>query len=162
MHFSTLVLALLSVTSSTIAASDYQPLFATYPGFGQNLTTTFHYSQTVTIGQIIRFSGQGGWDSTGASSPTIENQIEQAFENIDTALKSAGSQGLQDLVSIKSFHASDLSTALDAMVTVMEEKLGSLKPTWTAIGNISLALESQGQMVEIEGEAFLSGDVRAR
>ena len=35
--------------------------FNTYPGYGEVLTETYHYSQSVRIGDFIECAGQGGW-----------------------------------------------------------------------------------------------------
>ena len=36
-------------------------IFNTYPGYGEVLTETYHYSQSVRIGDFIECAGQGGW-----------------------------------------------------------------------------------------------------
>ena len=66
-----------------------------YPGFGERAAQQTHYSQAVRLpgptGDIIQISGQGGWDrATSEFNPNWAEQIDQAFENVDVALKDAG------------------------------------------------------------------------
>lgn len=60
---------------------------ATYPGTGASNTENYHYSQAVKVGNIIKTSGQGGWDDKGAIDKDVRRQIEKAFENAMTAVK---------------------------------------------------------------------------
>ncbi|KAH8800351.1 Endoribonuclease L-PSP/chorismate mutase-like protein [Xylogone sp. PMI_703] len=146
--------AFLTLIPMSLAWLEPQPArFSSYGGFGQNLTSGFHYSQAVRMGNFIRVAGQGGWDAnTGNISNNITIQIQNAFKNIDIALKAAGSRGLEDLVSIHSFHTGDAAAALPIVTQTMQAVLGDLEPTWTAVGVTQLAFSNQ--VVEIEAEAW--------
>jgi enamine deaminase RidA (YjgF/YER057c/UK114 family) len=131
------------------------PIFIGTPGFGQNLTTEFHYSQLVRIGNYVRISGQGGWDpETGALTPDIATQVNNAFDSLNLALEAAGSSnGLGDLISINSYHVGDLGAGLGNVRAVMKQRIPKVLPTWTAVGVTGLAFE--GQLVEIQAEAWI-------
>ncbi|KIR82869.1 endoribonuclease L-PSP [Cryptococcus gattii E566] len=60
----------------------------------------FGYSQAVRVGDTIQCSGQGGWDPETGDFPKtkeINAQIDQAFRNVDLALKAAGSKGWEQV-----------------------------------------------------------------
>lgn len=68
----------------------------TYPGTGQDNTNQYHYSQAVKVGNIIRTSGQGGWDDNGNivkagkdekdEKNNKDLEVAKAFENAMTAV----------------------------------------------------------------------------
>lgn len=60
-----------------------------YPGTGK-ANEKFHYSQAVKVGNIIRTSGQGGWDDENEGKideKNSKNQVPIAFKNAMRALK---------------------------------------------------------------------------
>lgn len=60
-----------------------------YPGTGKS-NEQFHYSQAVKVGNIIRTSGQGGWDDNNGGKIDEENPLDQvpiAFKNAMRALQ---------------------------------------------------------------------------
>lgn len=141
MKLSTFVAALSSAALCCLAAStarasnsNLSSMPSTYSGFGQNLTTGFHYLQAVRIGPFVRAIGQGVWDESGNLIPNLQTQIETTFNNINTALKTTRSNGLANVISLRSFHMGDAAAALPIMVSTVEARLGaSLEPTWTAL-----------------------------
>jgi enamine deaminase RidA (YjgF/YER057c/UK114 family) len=57
-----------------------------------------HYSQIVVIGNMAKLSGQGGWDETGELSKyDWQQQIDNAFDNVERVLKAAGLRGWEDV-----------------------------------------------------------------
>lgn len=67
--------------------------FFSYGGYGDKALKDFHYSQAARLPDgRIELSGQGGWDpETGKCKETLEEQVSQAFANIELALQTAGS-----------------------------------------------------------------------
>jgi len=67
--------------------------FFSYGGYGDRALKDLHYSQAARLPDgRIELSGQGGWDpATGKCKETIEEQVSQAFANIELALQTAGS-----------------------------------------------------------------------
>lgn len=80
----------------------------------------------------------GGWDPTSNKeigiSSNLQEEIEQAFKNVDITLKDAGGKGWSQVYRVNSYH-----THLDKDVTrIMGELFGKWmpdhRPIWTEIG----------------------------
>jgi enamine deaminase RidA (YjgF/YER057c/UK114 family) len=68
------------------------------PGAGEKHSDLGHYSQNVVIGNMAKLSGQGGWDETGELSKyDWQQQIDNAFDNVERVLKAAGLRGWEDV-----------------------------------------------------------------
>lgn len=81
--------------------------YYSYAGFGERAARDTHYSQAVRLpsptGDIIQISGQGGWDrDTSEFNLNWAEQIDQAFENVDVALKEAGGKYVPFLLLVPS------------------------------------------------------------
>ncbi|KAL7794931.1 Endoribonuclease L-PSP/chorismate mutase-like protein [Trichoderma afarasin] len=152
---SSLATCVLATSKPTSFAATAGPIFIDTPGFGQNLSTEFHYSQAVRIGNYVKILGQGGWDpQTGELVADIATQVNNAFDSLTLALKAAGSSnGLADLISINSYHVGDLASGLGNVTAVMEKRIPKVFPTWTAVGVTGLAFAEQ--LVEIQAEAWI-------
>ena len=133
-----------------------------YPGFGQQLSDTTHYSQAVRIPgnpSLIKCSGQGGWDpETGAIEPptskaAIETQVAQAFSNVDLTLRNAGSKRGWSDVYLARIYFVDLETPglFEKTVECMKQWCPDHRPVVTGVTVQGLALE--GMRIEIEVEA---------
>lgn len=89
-----------------------------YDGVGKTNLEHYGYNQAVKVGDRIECSGQGellsmsfamgcmessdrcvgGWDAkTGEIQSDISGQIDQAFKNVDIALKDAGGRGWEQV-----------------------------------------------------------------
>jgi enamine deaminase RidA (YjgF/YER057c/UK114 family) len=95
----------------------------------------------------------GGWDpTTGALPPDTPAtpQIEQAFKNVDIALRHAGaSKGWTQVYRVNSYHTQLDDGVLAKMKAEFEKWLGpSHRPIWTCVEVPKLGLE--GMKVEIE------------
>jgi enamine deaminase RidA (YjgF/YER057c/UK114 family) len=103
----------------------------------------------------------GGWNpSPDISSPAtwiasdIDAEIDQAFANVELALKTAGGKGWSEVYSIRSYHLPLDETATSAMVRNLKQWCGpNHRPIWTQVGVASLDLETM--RVEIEVEALV-------
>jgi len=60
-----------------------KPEFFITPGYGDRLRNELHYSQAVKIGDRIETSGQGGWDNELQIPESLEDEIAQAFQNVE-------------------------------------------------------------------------------
>lgn len=60
-------------------------------------------------------------DDKGTQPQTVPEQIDQAFVNVDTALKDAGSAGWSQVYRVNSFHIALDKEAQDAMVRNFKE-----------------------------------------
>lgn len=137
------------------------PQFFTYPGYGERATQNGHMTQSVRLGSEVQISGQGGWDrSTDKISRDLTTQIEQAFENVDVALKAAGSKGWEEVFAIRSYSVPMDEEMLEILVATQKKWCGERMPIWTAVGVPRLALD--GMKVEIEVRAWSPQEGRER
>ncbi|KAM0154654.1 hypothetical protein ACHAQE_005751 [Botrytis cinerea] len=129
-----------------------------YEGYGETTAKqNFWYSQAVRVGDIIECSGQvaltGGWDRITEKIPSdIEKQIEQAFDNVEAALKTAGSKGWEDVFSLTSHHMPMSDKAMEIMVRLLKKYCPNHQPIWTSLGVPALAFPDM--KVEIEVRAY--------
>ena len=90
-------------------------------------------------------------------SPDLDTEIDQAFANVELALKSAGGKGWSQVYSMRSYHLPIDEAATSAVVRNLQQWLGpDHHPIWTQIGVASLGLETM--RVEIEVEAYLGDE----
>lgn len=135
-------------------------------GFGTNLSVDFHYSQAVQLpGNIIKLSGQGGWDPiTGEivradSAELVADQVDRAFVNVDEILRLAGAEGgwrgvyqvRSYVVGIEEFDGA----VMTATVASLQKWCPEHKPLLTAVPVERLVLD--GMRIEVEVEAFHGG-----
>jgi len=108
------------------------------PGYGDTMLATRHYHQAVKIGDRVEISGQGGWDDDLNFPESLEDEIVQAFENVERTLASAGASW-RDVISVNSYHvASEPDTIGDAhndvMIAQFRKWMGDRAPIWTETG----------------------------
>ncbi|CAE6442367.1 unnamed protein product [Rhizoctonia solani] len=125
--------------------------YANYEGAGQANSDTCHYSQAVIIGDIVRTSGQGGWDGAGNVVADVKKQIDLAFENVDKALRAVGLRGWEDVFSVRSYHR-DIDTTFPMVVDKFKQRIPGHRPTWTCVQVARLAFPEME--IEIEVEAY--------
>ncbi|KAH7226654.1 Endoribonuclease L-PSP/chorismate mutase-like protein [Fusarium oxysporum] len=124
-----------------------------YEGVGKTNNKEYSYSQAVRVGNTIKCSGQGGWDSEGnIDKEDLKGQIDLAFKNVEKNLKDAGARGWADVHSVRSYHIS-LSGSFDLMVEQFRKWMPDHQPTWTCVGVTELGIP--GMIVEIEVEASI-------
>lgn len=131
--------------------------YTDYPGFGDYARTHLSYRQAVRIDSQIHCSGQGGWtvnltNNTISFPSTLEAQIDQAFQNVNTALHAAGSTGWNQVYRLNSYHT-DIDAATPIMTRCFRKYLGDHQVIWTEIGVSKLGAE--GMDVELEVSAYL-------
>ncbi|GAQ11628.1 rutC family protein YjgH [Aspergillus lentulus] len=122
-----------------------------YPGVGEANNRDYSYSQAVRIGDIVKCSGQGGWDDSGnIDGNDLPGQIVKAFQNVEKNLRNAGLRGWEDVYSVRSYHIS-LEKSFDLMVEQLKKAMPCHQPIWTCVGVRELGIP--GMIVEIEVEA---------
>lgn len=127
--------------------------FFNYPGTETN-AEDYHYSQAVKIGNIVRTSGQGGWDADGKITPDLNKEIKTAFGNVLKAIQAVDSRlGFDNIYAIRSYHL-DMDVSFDVMTAQFKELFPNHRPIWTCVQIGKLGLE--GMQVEIEVEANIT------
>ncbi|OGM44723.1 L-PSP endoribonuclease family protein [Aspergillus bombycis] len=121
-----------------------------YPGVGERNRQTFKYSQAVRISDRIECSGQGGWDpNTGEFYKEINAQIDQAFANVDLALRTAGGKGWSQVYRVNSYHVPINNEALEAMVRNFRKWMPDHEPLWTCVGVTRLGEDDMRVEIEV-------------
>ncbi|KAK4160399.1 Endoribonuclease L-PSP/chorismate mutase-like protein [Cladorrhinum sp. PSN259] len=120
-----------------------------YKGFGEAKCKELWYSQAIRVGDRIECAGQGGWDpETQVVKKDISDEIDQAFSNVDLALKTAGGKGWCQVYKINVYTTVMNEEAIGALVRNLQTWLPDHQPIMTAVGVNALGLE--GMRVEIE------------
>lgn len=131
--------------------------FTSTPGYGQTLFDLLHYRQAVRVGDRVDISGQGGWDDDITFPESLEDEIVQAFENVERTLATVGATWT-DVIAVDSFHIPTVEDTIgDAhnrvMVEQFRKRMGDRAPIWTQIG--VAALGAPGMRVEIRVTALV-------
>ncbi|KAF7540793.1 hypothetical protein G7Z17_g12099 [Cylindrodendrum hubeiense] len=128
-----------------------------YAGFGEWANVNLGYSQAVRVGDRIECSGQGGWKAPETLPLSlddvfprdIKSEIEQAFRNVDTALKTAGGKGWSQVFRVNSYHT-DLTDEVTALMTENFRKwMPDHQPIWTQIGVAKLGAKDMNVEIEV-------------
>lgn len=114
-----------------------EPEFFATAGYGETQLANMHYSQAVRTGDRVETSGQGGWDDDWNFPEALEDEIVQAFENVERTLAAAGATW-GDVISVNSYHVPDSADFFEAhnrvMVEQFRKRMGDRSPIWTEIG----------------------------
>ncbi|KAL7794929.1 Endoribonuclease L-PSP/chorismate mutase-like protein [Trichoderma afarasin] len=123
--------------------------YYSYEGVGVRNREIFSYSQAVRVGDRIECAGQGGWDpKTGAYQKDLNAQIDQAFANVEIALKDAGGKGWSQVYRINTYHVPISNESLEAVTRNIRQYMPGHQPIWTAVGVARLAEDDM--LIEIE------------
>ena len=124
--------------------------FFNYPGTESN-SESFHYSQAVKIGTMVKTSGQGGWDESGKITSDVEKQVAVAFENVEKALKEVDSRlSWENVYAVRSYHI-NMEETFEMVTSNFKKFLPGNRPVWTCVEIGKLGIE--GMVIEIEVEA---------
>ena len=134
--------------------------FAT-PGYGDTQLTNMHYHQAVRVGNRIETSGQGGWDDDWNFPESLEDEIVQAFENLERTLTQAGA-AWSDVIAVDSYHIAASADSIGddhnrVMVEQFRRRMGDRSPIWTELGVATLGAPKM--RVEIRVTAILGHGV---
>jgi enamine deaminase RidA (YjgF/YER057c/UK114 family) len=118
------------------------PTFFATPGYGATQLASMHYNQAVRIGDRVETSGQGGWDEDWNFPDTLEEEIVQAFENVERTLVTAGATW-RDVIAVNSYHIPDSPDSIGeahnrVMVEQFRKRMGDRAPIWTQSGVTAL------------------------
>ncbi|GAA2272059.1 RidA family protein [Glycomyces scopariae] len=134
-----------------------EPQFFVTPGAGEKLHALLGYSQAVCIGDRVEISGQGGWNDDIEFPEDLEEEIVQAFDNVERVLAAAGA-GWPDVVSVDSYHLPDDPAYIGErpgriMAEQFRKRMDGREPIWTELG--VAALGAPGMRVEIRVTAIV-------
>ncbi|KAK9445207.1 endoribonuclease L-PSP, partial [Metarhizium brunneum] len=83
--------------------------------------------------------GQQNLERFGYNQAEINEQIDQAFANVELCLKNAGGQGWSQVFHINSYHVSLNDEAMAAMTRNLDRYMPDHRPIWTVVGVPRLA-----------------------
>lgn len=111
--------------------------------------TSTRYSASLTLFNLTT-SDTGGWDpKTGVFLKEINEQIDQAFANVDLNLKDAGGKGWEQVFRVNSYHVPINNEALDAMVRNFKRWMPNHQPIWTCVGVTRLGEDDMRVEIEV-------------
>lgn len=117
-----------------------KPAFFITPGYGERLLQLLHYSQALKIGDRVETSGQGGWDDDLKIPDTLQEEIVQAFRNVERTLATAGASW-KDVVHVNSYHVGGFPPEVnETMAKLYREYMPDHAPIWTQLGVEALGL----------------------
>lgn len=130
--------------------------FAT-PGYGEALHANLHYHQAVRVGDRVETSGQGGWDDDMNFPDSLQDEIVQAFDNVERTLAQAGATW-RDVIAVNSYHIAAAADSIgdqhnQVMVQQFRSRMGDRAPIWTQTG--VTALGAPKMRVEIRVTAIV-------
>jgi enamine deaminase RidA (YjgF/YER057c/UK114 family) len=137
-----------------------KPEFFATPGYGDTQLANMHYNQAVRLGNRVETSGQGGWDDEWNFPEALEDEIVQAFDNVERTLTVAGATW-RDVVAVNSYHIPESDDFIGevhnrVMVEQLRKRMGERAPIWTEIG--VAALGAPKMRIEIRVTAVIGHD----
>jgi enamine deaminase RidA (YjgF/YER057c/UK114 family) len=130
-----------------------KPEFFVTPGYGERLLQALHYSQAMKIGNRVEISGQGGWDDNLKIPAALEDEIAQAFRNVERTLATAGA-GWQHVVHVNSYHVGGFPPGVnETMAKWYRHYMPDHAPIWTQVGVEALGLPTM--RIEIRVTAII-------
>ncbi|KAH8894016.1 YjgF-like protein [Thozetella sp. PMI_491] len=133
--------------------------FVNWPG-GEQPAEMFGISHAVIVppnAKTVVVGGQLGIRLDGTIPTSLEEEVVEAFDHVERALKACGlGEDAWEYVykaSIKTFEVNDGVKAADVVIPTARKYLKNTKPTWTGVEVKGLAFP--GLHIEITVEAFL-------
>lgn len=115
-----------------------------------------HYAAGYRIGRIIELSGQTGHRPDLSLPGTLEEEVDQAFQNITVALEAAGADW-SHVYLLRTYHSVPVGAeaiprdSFELVQAAVAAYLAGRPPAWTAVGVAALA--QPGMHIEIEAKA---------
>ncbi|MHC8344708.1 RidA family protein [Pseudomonas sp. RT6P73] len=117
-----------------------KPEFFVTPGYGETLLNALHYSQALKMDNRVETSGQGGWDDDLQIPDSIEDEIAQAFRNLERTLATAGASW-EHVVHVNSYHVGGFPPIVnETMARLYRHYMPNHAPIWTQLGVAALGL----------------------
>lgn len=98
----------------------------------------------------------GGWDGkrtefslTDLIKPDLNDEIDQAFENVDIALRDAGGQGWPQVFRVTTY-STDIPSQHERIVANFRKWMPNHCPVWTEIGVKQLGADKMNFEIEVE------------
>jgi enamine deaminase RidA (YjgF/YER057c/UK114 family) len=132
--------------------------FGVSPGSGEKLHEALGYSGAVRVGDRVETSGQAGVDDDLVVPESLEDEIVQAFDNVEQTLATVGATW-QDVIHVNSYHKvapGDAAIGDDhnaVMAAQFRRRLDGRAPIWTETGVTVLGLPAM--RVEIRVTAIV-------
>jgi enamine deaminase RidA (YjgF/YER057c/UK114 family) len=132
--------------------------FGITPGFGEKLHDALGYSGAVRVGDRVETSGQAGVDDDLVIPDSLEDEIIQAFDNVERTLATVGASW-EDVIHVNSYHKvapGDEAIGDDhnmVMADQFRRRLNGRAPIWTETGVTVLGLAAM--RVEIRVTAIV-------
>ncbi|KAJ5691883.1 YjgF/Yer057p/UK114 family [Penicillium macrosclerotiorum] len=122
--------------------------FALEPRLGSEVTAKLF--ELVTALNVPDKPEIGGWNrDTGGIYREINQQIDQAFDNVEYSLKDAGGEGWSQVFRVVSYHVPINDEALAAMVRNFEKYMPGHQPIWTCVGVPRLSEDDMRVEIEV-------------
>lgn len=106
-----------------------------------------HAVVATNISKVVFIAGQGGEDSSGALSPSFEDQVKQAYANLKTAIEAVGATPNQ-VLKITTYVADYEQEKLGVMSKYLNETFKGWLPAQTLVPVPRLALD--GMLFEVD------------
>jgi enamine deaminase RidA (YjgF/YER057c/UK114 family) len=88
----------------------------------------------------VETSGQGGWDDNLQILESLEDEIAQAFQNVERTLATADA-GWEHVVHVNSYHVGGFPKKVnETMVRLYRHYMPKHAPIWTQVGVAALGL----------------------
>ena len=92
------------------------------------------------IGERVEISGQGGWNDDLEISGSVEQEIAQAFQNVQRTLETTGA-GWKHVVHVNSYHVGGFPPVVnETMAKLFRHYMPDHAPIWTQPGVEALGL----------------------
>ena len=123
------------------------------PAGQEQVYAEWHLAPAVRVGSLLLCSGVLGTRADGRVPADLEEEVDQAFDNLEHVLAAAGA-GLAHVVDVLTFHL-DLPGEVPAFMRVRDRRLREPWPAWTAIGVAQLGGGMPGVRLEMKATAHL-------
>jgi len=108
------------------------------------------HSKSIIPDNVLSHQIKGGWNpEDGVVYKDINQQIDQAFANVELALKDAQGKGWSQVFKVISYHLPLNEEALEAMLRNFKRYMPDHKPIWSCVGVTRLALDDMRIEIEV-------------